>query len=116
MELWDRVAECCYLQAIPHGTVDRRSLLGASLGGAPQSVVRGRFKEAARGGKFEPAELEADLALEIEFELDRELDLKLKLELGLELDVRRALQPLHAGRLLHARVPIVKNAPSSRRR
>ena len=41
MELWDRVGKGCLLQAIPHGMVSSRTLLGGAVAGTLEEFPRG---------------------------------------------------------------------------
>ena len=53
MELWVRVTKGCLLQAIPHGMVNPRTLLGGSrfgsAGRGPQGISPGVIQGGARG-------------------------------------------------------------------
>ncbi len=89
MELWIRGPECCYLQAIPHGMVNRRTSqlwsrlrsLGSSSLGVPRGGILERYSGTHWGGLHAEFELELELELEPVLWLGLERALELDLEL-----------------------------------
>ena len=51
MELWDRVRKGCLLQAIPHGMVNSRTLLGGAVAGTLEEFPRGGLPGVIQGGR-----------------------------------------------------------------